>query len=194
MIIGAQPIFISGGASGSDLQFGMCAGKAGHQVFHYIFEGHGSKAPKSEHVKLTQDQLDEGDPFLIRANETLGRSYPTEKLYVNNLLRRNYMVQRDVHALYAISAFDRHGLVFGGTAWACQMMIDRFEGKPAPLYMFDQALDTWFAHAGGQSWELIDGLPPLPGTNGIDVWSGIGTRSLEQNGKEQIRLLTGYTG
>ncbi|RYD65856.1 MAG: hypothetical protein EOP84_31585 [Verrucomicrobiaceae bacterium] len=77
MNVGEQPICVSGGADGSDQQWGMVAGTAGHQVFHFIFPGHHSTAPASELVVLSAEQLVEADPFLIRANKTLERTFPT---------------------------------------------------------------------------------------------------------------------
>lgn len=188
MIIGAQPVLLSGGASGADLQFGMVAGRAGHQVCHFVFDGHGSKAPKQEHVCLTQEMLDEADDSLIRANRTLGRSFPTGKLYVNNLLRRNYWQIRDTQSVYAISTFDPEtGLVMGGTAWAVQMFIDRHHGEECPVFMFDQVRDSWYAHRGRRNWEAVARVP-YP----TEVWTGIGTRRLETNGKAAIRDLLHY--
>lgn len=188
MILGAQPILLSGGASGADLQFGMTAGRAGHQVIHFVFEGHGSKAPKSEHVCLTQDMLNEADQALVQANGTLRRSFPTGKQYVNNLLRRNYWQIRDTQSVYAVADFDEQGLVHGGTAWAVQMFIDRHRGQECPVYVFEQKTDSWYAHRGYRNWEAVN-VVPYP----TNVWTGIGTRRLESNGKSAIRNLLRYS-
>jgi hypothetical protein len=50
---------MSGGADGADLQWGMCAGKAGHQVIHWSFDGHRSQAPYQEIVRIPPDLLKE---------------------------------------------------------------------------------------------------------------------------------------
>lgn len=191
MNMGEQPLCLSGGADGSDLQWGMCAGMAGHQVIHFGFPGHGSKAPKAEQVRLTHEQLAEADPFLIRANRTLGRSFPGSSEYSNNLLRRNYYQQRDSQAVYAvIVGFDDRGRVLGGTAWAIQMFIDRHNDGPCAVYVFDQSRDIWLTYVGAEEWEYI-AQPPKP----TGVWTGIGCRqrNLQSNGKAAIRDLLGYT-
>ena len=48
---------LSGGADGSDLQWGMNAGKAGHSVTHWGFKGHKSSAPIEEITILPDDLL-----------------------------------------------------------------------------------------------------------------------------------------
>lgn len=186
--ISDRPICLSGGADGADLQWGMCAGMAGHIVYHFNFPKHRCKAPKSEQVTLTEEQLLEADPALIRANQTLKRTFPSSSHFVNSLLRRNYWQIRDTERVYAIAGIDPKGIVFGGTSWAVQMFIDRHDGKACEVYVFDQALDRWFTWTG--AWTLMDGDPPKP----HGVWTGIGSaKSFQPNGKAAIRRLLDYT-
>jgi hypothetical protein len=179
---------LSGGAEGADLQWGMVAGRAGYSVRHFIFSGHRSKAPADELVVLTRDQLLAADPFLEIANKTLKRRWPVSNDWVASLLRRNYYQVTWSDAVYAISSIDKNGLVKGGTSWAVQMFIDRFEGKSCPAYVFDQDQGIWFSWAGEEGWQSC-GSPPVP----TGIWAGIGTRELNQNGKDAIRNLLGYT-
>jgi hypothetical protein len=184
-----SPICLSGGAVGADLQFGMCAGMAGHTVFHFNFRGHRSKAPKSEQVVLTPEQLVQADEHLVAANRKLGRAFPTSSDFVNNLLRRNYWQIRDTQSVYAVAGIDPKGLLYGGTAWAVQMFIDRFYGGACPVYVFDQEKDGWFTW-NGSTWDRLDDQPPAPD----GVWTGIGTsKNLLDNGKNAIRRLLNYT-
>jgi hypothetical protein len=191
MNVGEQPICLSGGADGSDLLWGMCAGTAGHQVIHFGFPGHGSKAPKVEQVILTHAQLSEADPFLIRANITLERTFPGQGEYSNNLLRRNYFQQRDTQSMYGVVLkLDSKGRLDGGTAWAFQMFIDRHEGAACAAFVFDQTQDTWLTWDGTQ-WVRIE-TSDVPKPTG--VWTGIGcrARNLGVNGKNAIRGLLDY--
>jgi hypothetical protein len=178
-------ICLSGGAKGADLQFGMCAGWAGHSVFHFIFDGHKSKAPESEKVILNPSQLLEADPFLIRSNETLRRKWPVSNPFVASLLRRNYYQVNAAEAVYAIANIDDDGMVSGGTSWAVQMFLDRFTEDKRAAFVFDQNSEGWFTWDAG--WVGIDN-PPAPG----GVYAGIGSRELTQNGKDAIRNLYGY--
>lgn len=179
---------MSGGADGADLQWGVCAGLAGHTVKHFIFAGHRSKAPREELVVLTEEQLLVADPFLERANETLKRRFPGQNPFVNSLLRRNYYQVAWSDSVYAVSSIDKKGLVEGGTSWAVQLFLDRFDGRPCDAYVYDQKTSKWFVWDGQQiGWNHII-EPPTPS----GVWAGIGSRDLKENGKQAIRNLLGY--
>jgi hypothetical protein len=185
MIIGNQPVCLSGGAEGADLQWGMVAGTMGHQVIHFSFRGHRSLAPESELVVLPEEMLLEADEALMIANERLRRKFPSGNHYVNCLLRRNFWQIKYATSIYAVSHIDDQGRVSGGTAWAVQMFIDRNDIRH-PAYVFDQNKSQWLVW--DREWKSID-MPPVP--NG--VWTGVGTRNLNANGKAAIRNLLGYT-
>jgi hypothetical protein len=184
MIVGEKPICLSGGADGADMQWGMVAGKRGDMVVHWSFEGARSKAPYSEVAVLTLDQLMEADPYLERANKTMKRQFPPKSPFATNLLRRNWYQVRDSESLYAVSTIKK-GMVQGGTAWAVQMFLDRFDSAPCKAYVYDQSDSTWYAWEG--LWTPID-TPPVP----EGVYAAVGSRDLLANGKEAIRTLMGY--
>lgn len=178
-------ICLSGGAEGADLQFGMTAGETGHQVVHFIFDGHHSRAPKNELVVLTADHLKVADEYLVLANKTLKRKWPTRNNFANNLLRRNYYQVAWAGSVYAVSTIEDE-MVAGGTAWAVQMYLDRTDIDHR-AYVYDQNLEHWFQWTDGY-WGPIEGDPPRP----EGIWAGIGTRKLNISGKEAIRKLTGW--
>lgn len=176
-------ICLSGGANGADLQWGMQAGKYGHRVFHFIFNGHKSKAPESEKVVLSDAQLRMADPYLSKANDTLKRKWPLHNKWTTSLLRRNFYQVCDAQAVYAVSTINKFGVVEGGTSWAVQMFLDRFDKLGViPAYVFDQSTETWYQWDNG--WMPIE-MPPTP----TGVYAGIGTRQLSDQGKLAIRLL-----
>jgi hypothetical protein len=182
---------LSGGAKGADAQWGMTAGKAGHSVIHWSYEGHKAYVPEQELVRLTQDQLNIADPALHRANESIGRVVPTWKPWLCNLLRRNYYQVKWAQSVYAVSKFDNKGKVDGGTAWACQMYLDRFlkDGEPidkCKLYLYDQDNSCWLMWTQTGWLQITE--PPAP----EGIWAGIGSRDLFENGKNAIRKLMGY--
>ncbi len=184
--IGLQPICLSGGAEGADAQWGMCAGMAGHQVIHFSFARHRLHCPASEAVVLTHEQLILADPVLEIANKTLERTFPTSSYFVNNLLRRNWYQVRHAERVYAVSHIDKDGLVAGGTSWAVQMFLDRFNGGPCECYVYDQDKGHWLVWDG--FWKVIDDVPVPYG-----VWAGIGSRKLKVTGKTAIRGLLNYS-
>ena len=179
-----MPICLSGGAEGADLQWGMVAGSSGHKVFHFIFEGHRSRAPSSELVVITEDLLVLADEHLFKANETVKRRVPSNP-FVRNLLRRNWYQVKDSESVYAVSSI-KVGMVDGGTAWATAMFMDRHDRTSGiPVYVYDQTTSKWFSWNGG--WTATEEVPKPCG-----VWTGVGSRKLETNGKEAIRELLGW--
>lgn len=175
-------VCLSGGAKGADLAWGIAAEMAGHDVVHFVFEGHRSKARHA--VVLSEDELRSADPFLKRANATLRRRWPVANPFVANLLRRNWYQVRDADAVYAVSSIGDDGLVSGGTAWAVQMFLDRFAATPCPAYVYDQAAAQWYAWRS--AWEPIESPPPPEGR-----WAGIGSRDLKTTGLEAITQVFG---
>lgn len=180
----ATNICMSGGAEGADLQWGMCAGAAGHLVYHWGFSGHRSRAPISEIVTLNEDQLAEADVPCKRASARVKRYFPPKSPFVRNLLRRNWFQVAHSGSCYAVSKIE-NGLVAGGTAWATAMFIDRFGGAACPCYVFDQQDDWWYEWSGdGVGWTAML-TPPKP----TGIWAGVGSRTLLENGKQAIRTL-----
>jgi len=183
-------ICLSGGAKGSDAQWGMNAGRDGQSVIHWSFEGHKHFVAEQEVVRLSQDQLLRADDALKLASKTLKRPWPGKRsLNVKSLLRRNWYQVAWAESVYAVSTINDKGLVDGGTGWAVQMFLDRLaklaEFEPIPLYVFDQIKEQWFQWIGG--WKPIN-TPPKP----EGIWAGIGTRDLNDAGKWAIRNLFGW--
>lgn len=185
---GSVNICVSGGAIGADQQWGMTAGYLGHTVFHFSFAEHRANVPKIELVVLSEAMLREADPYVQKANQALKRKFPTKNDFVNNLLRRNWYQVRDTQAVYAVASLKKSGEVSGGTAWAVQMFIDRFDGGACPVYLFDQISEKWHTW-NGTEWIVIDVVPRPEG-----VWTGIGSRELLPSGKAAIRTLMGWNG
>jgi hypothetical protein len=179
-------ICLSGGAEGADLQWGMCAGMIGHMVVHFSFSGHRSAAPEAELVVLTPEQLEAADGPCKAASKGIKRWFPPKSLFVKNLLRRNWYQVKDAERVYAVASFE-DGIVTGGTSWAVQMFIDRFDGEACEAYVFDQITGAWFMWAGEDGWLAVTDVPKPHG-----VWAGIGSRKLLPNGKQAIRTLLGY--
>lgn len=178
---------LSGGAKGSDAQWGMNAGRTGQSVIHWSYEGHRHHVAEQEVVRLSQEQLMIADPHLSRASKTLKRNWPgSRSLGVLSLLRRNWYQVAWAESVYAVSTINSKGLVEGGTGWAVQMYLDRMEKvaqfEPLPIYVFDQIKKKWFQWKAG--WQEIE-MPPKP----TGIWAGIGTRDLNHAGKWAIRNL-----
>ena len=79
--------------------------------------------------------------------------------------------------------------IAGGTAWACQMFVDRWlyttnKIQEIPLFFFDQRSMTWYTWSG--QWNPIL-KPPRP----HGVYAGIGTRNLSSEGQAAIAAVYG---
>lgn len=183
LLNGSDFVCLSGGALGSDLQWGMCAGMAGATVIHWSFEGHKTSAPESEVVKLDDALLNQANDAIKRASVVLKKRPPT-KNFTKKLIQRNFYQVRDAGSIYAVSSILPDGNVAGGTGWAVAMYLDLH--GPTNCFVFDQVVDAWFTR-DGSAWTKIQS-PPKP----AGVWAGVGTTDLLQNGKDAIRTLLGF--
>lgn len=162
----------SGGAKGSDSVWGEVGEEFGVKSNHYYVEG--NKTPKGN-VAISKQEALKADEALKKANESLGRTFPTSNDYVNNLLRRNFNQVDNADAVYAITEI-KGNKPQGGTGWAVQMAVDM--GKP--VFVYSQEKGQWMTFTNGK-WGATD-TPTL--TNNF---AGIGTREITEKGKQAIR-------
>lgn len=158
----------SGGAVGSDSYWDAIGEKYGVVSERYYY---GNKTPNGNH-QITQEQFEEGKEHVLKANETLHR---IPDAYMN-LLSRNYAQVKNADAIFAVGHL-KNGIVDGGTGWAVQMAID--DNKP--VYVYDQVRKQWFSNINSQ-WQVFSGIPKL-----TKNFVGIGTRELNQDGKDAIK-------
>lgn len=175
---------ISGGALGADIAWGEIARSVGHDVIHWSFKGHKSKAEHDVYI-LDDVELVKADSSLAQANLSLKRKWPLSNQHVANLLRRNYWQIIQTDAVYAISSLVNDNSLLkiaGGTAWAATMYIDRCsnEGIIPFLYLFNQIDNFWYHWTN--SWQKIS-KPPIPNR----IYAGIGNRDLSSSGLKAIQ-------
>lgn len=83
---------------------------------------------------------------------------------------------QNADAIFAVGHL-KNGIVDGSTGQTVQMAID--DNKP--VYVYDQIRKQWFANLNGQ-WQVFSGIPKL-----TKNFAGIGTRELNQDGKDAIK-------
>ncbi|PTD07062.1 hypothetical protein FCULG_00005839 [Fusarium culmorum] len=166
-------ICLSGGADGADLEWGNCAASMGHQVIHWSFPGHSSRASEDQLVRLDDEELKIADRAIENAAKALGKT-PPRRPTVSRLLRRNYYQVTWSEACYAVTFFSETGVTLN------------LPEERQDLYVFDQIRGVWLQWQG--EWVVIETSPRPSG-----VWAGIGARALQQNGKDAIRKLMGCT-
>lgn len=177
---------LSGGAEGADTVWANLAREYKHQVVHWSFKKHNIFDQKDVSI-LDDEKLLTADSYVVLANKNINRKWPTKSWYVNNLIRRNFYQVNWADSVYAISTLIKDSSLLGvkgGTAWACQMYIDRWlhtntNLNSCYLYLFDQNQLKWFSWKG--SWtEIVK--PPTP----QGVYAGIGTREINNEGIKAI--------
>lgn len=164
----------------------MMATDREHQLIHFTFAGH--KSVDSQHSqRLSSLDLSEADPYVSKAAKAMRRKWPSKTEHVNNLLRRNWFQVRYAERVYAVANYlpDDAGTlkISGGTAWACQMYVDRwYSGRDlveCELYFYDMLSNKWM-----QWWETWIDIkrPPVPHGR----YAGIGSRDLTDDGIRAI--------
>jgi hypothetical protein len=162
----------SGGANGSDSEWDII-GKEYGMINNKHYYAEGEKTPKGN-TMLDKTQLLMADSLLKETNKILKRTFPARSEFINNLLRRNYYQVINSESIFAISSIINN-LVSGGTGWAVHMGI--LLNKP--VFVYDQNLDEWF------TWDnnFIKTEIPILTVN----FAGIGTREIDEKGKQNIR-------
>ena len=192
----AMPEFrmVSGGAKGSDFQWGEIGKKFGlsEDRIHHLWVdspevGEDRGITPHGNRPITQEQARAIDEEVKKANIFVGRVFPmqpkrgrtqAQTTRANNLLRRNWYQVRGSDAVFAIGNLDKKktGLaVEGGTGWAVQMAID--QGKP--VHFFDQKSNKWYT---GNNTSLTEIDTPTLTPN----FAGIGTRGITPAGRKAI--------
>lgn len=172
-----KDIGFSGGAKGADMLWGDNALQHGQDFIHWSFEGH--KKPSRNFIILPETALLMADKACHKANQTLGRRFPPRNHDVASLLRRSWFQVVKADSVYAISKLE-NGQVAGGTAWATQMFIDKFNQKACQAFVFCQTKESWHEWDGKNFVEIE--YPPVPQGR----WAGIGSRDLKKSGEKAI--------
>lgn len=165
-----------GGAKGSDLYWQQKGAQLGIEVKAYSFENHAKK--NTARVVLSKEELSQANEYLIRANKTLKRHFPTGRNFVDNLLRRNWYQVKDTESVFAIARILASlRTVEGGTGWAVQMAID----QEKVIYVFDTGSNKWHKFD-----YKIHKFSPCRTPRLTFKSTGIGTRQLTDSGRRAI--------
>lgn len=213
----SDDLCLSGGARGADATWGEEAAKFGHQVIHWSFEGHKSFGNPEHTVILDEETLKQADERLEMANESLKRHLPYHKPWLMSLLRRNWFQVQYAEEVWVVGNLterasiedqDRHITqhtdklgIDGGTAWACQMYLDKFIEKRHEMYkispmlplepelfqfklvFYDQITELSYTfNPTSRRWINIFPVTGHP----TGIYAAIGSRNLNDAGKAYI--------
>ena len=174
----------SGGAKGADTEWDVAGKEHGFNANRHY---------RPEHLdSLKESEINEIESAYQKAVKDLGRNSLPKDSYAGKLVRRDYLQAKNADEVFAVSHLLKSGekdkkgyvnktgktVVEGGTGYAVQMAINL--GKHA--YVYDQVRKSWYKYNKEDGlWHSIE--TPILSKN----YAGIGTREINENGKQAIR-------
>src|SRR5690606_27927586 len=143
-------ILFSGGAQGSEAEFGAAAERYGIEEVNFSFDGHKPVRTRGLRV-LNHEELHAGEVSLAYVSRLMNRRYPDTPTFRKILQSIWYQINSG-QEIYVIGNIleDKH--VRGGTGWGAEFA--KLCNKP--LFVFDQAQGAWFQW-DGEDWRRRDG-------------------------------------
>src|SRR5438552_9096763 len=173
----SDSILFSGGAPGAEAEFGACAERRGIEEVNFTFEGHTIGRHRGVRV-LNHEELQAGDVSLEYLARLLHRRY-SDSPTIRKVLQTLWYQINSGQEIYVIGTILNDGTVRGGTGWGAELA--KLCNKP--VRVFDQEKDRWFWW-NGETWMAVD---PSPGPLITHPhFTGTGTRSIRENGKQAI--------
>ena len=176
----SEHILFSGGAAGAEAAFGACAERHGVEEVNFTFEGHPIVRQRGVRV-LNHEELQSGDVSLEYVSRLMHRRY-TDSPTIRKVLQTLWYQVNNGQEIYVIGAILEDGTVRGGTGWGAEFA--KLCNKP--LFVFDQEKDSWFRWASNDWSALTRAQAPVITHS---HFSGTGTRTLQDNGREAIEQL-----
>lgn len=170
-------VLYSGGASGTESEFGTIAEKFGVQEVNYSFDGHQIDRTRGIRV-LTEHELQNKDVSLTYVSKLMNRNYTRAPIFRKVLQSICWQVDSG-HEVFIVGTILEDGTVKGGTGWGAEFA--KICNKP--LYVFSQDRMGWFKWEKDQWAEC--GNPVIVEKQ----FTATGTRFLEDSGKKAIAEL-----
>ena len=170
-------VLYSGGAQGSETEFGKMAEKFGVQEVNFTFDGH--KIFRSRGVRvLTSDELLKGDVSLAYLSKLMNRKYNTGPLF-KKVLQSIWHQINSAEEVFVVGTILDDNTIKGGTGWGAEF--SKLCNKS--LHVYDQEQHAWFKWAK-ENWNHED-QPKIKNKS----FAGTGTRFLNPKGKKAIKEL-----
>ncbi len=174
MLKANEATLYSGGAAGTEAEFGTRAESCGLQQVNYSFEGHQPMHTKGLRI-LTNEELALKDVSLTYVSKLMHRQFTSAPLFRKVLQSICWQVSSG-HEIFVVGDILEDGTVKGGTGWGAEFA--KICNKP--LFVFDQKKNAWFAW-NKDNWEKAD-QPRITERS----FTATGTRFLEDNGRKAI--------
>jgi len=168
---------LSGGAQGSEAEFGACAEKWGLGEVNFSFAGRPLSRERGA-VLLTDAELKQGDVSATYLNAQMHRPYPATPVF-RRVLQSIWHQVNTAGEVFTIGVVLPDNTVKGGTGWAAELA--KHWGKP--VRCFDQERGGWYRWQDG-AW-----APEMEPVIQRTRFTGTGTRFLSESGRAAIRAL-----
>ena len=182
-------VMLSGGAEGYDTlwsSIGKRYGLKDNNIKHYYVQ---NEQTPSGNTSITYKQANEADPYLKKANKSLGRTFPSQDNKLNNLLRRNWYQIKDSDGVFAIADLKSLKEVKGGTGWAVQMGIDA--NKPTYVFGLNPTTPNVEGKTKQREWFKWDKKTELFVSSDVprltERFTGVGHRLSNKEGRKAIQ-------
>src|SRR6266576_6648075 len=143
-----EGILFSGGAAGAEAAFGACAEDHGVEEVNFTFDGHKIARHRGVRV-LNHEELQAGDVSLEYVSRLMHRRF-SDSPTIRKVLQTLWYQVNDGQEIYVIGTVLDDGTVRGGTGWGAEFA--KLCNKP--LFVFDQAKNSWFNWAGTE-WNAL---------------------------------------
>jgi hypothetical protein len=168
--------------------FSTDAGKYNHDVAFVLTDQ--VNVSDGNSYKLSNSHMSDANNYLLRANKSLHKSWPTDSQTLNNNASRDSYLVRWCERVYTAGFFTSDASLLkiaGDIAWPCQVYVDRFLYDQEPmelceLYFFDIKSDSWFVW--NSKWKKI-AVPPMP----HGVYAVLGNGKITRTAKSAIDSL-----
>jgi len=175
-------ILFSGGAQGTESEFGRAAERFGVEEVNFSFDGHRPERTRGLRV-LNHEELLAGDVSLAYVSRLMHRRYPDTPTFRKILQSIWYQVNAG-QEIYVVGAIQADRTVRGGTGWGAEFA--KLCNKP--LFVFDQAKNAWFEWDGDRDEWHQRASADVPVIAHVH-FTVMGTRVLEDNGRRAIAEL-----
>jgi hypothetical protein len=173
-------ILFSGGAPGSEAEFGANAESFGIEEVNFSFNGHSIIRQRGVRV-LNHEELKNGDVSLEYVSKLMNRRY-TDNATFRKILQSIWYQINNGQEVFVIGEILGDNTVKGGTGWGAEF--SKICNKP--LHVFDQKTNNWF------TWNKLEWVEHKKGDEPVISqrhFTGTGTRFLDENGKKAIKEL-----
>tara|TARA_B100000686_G_C16794370_1_gene981200 strand:- start:2279 stop:2830 length:552 start_codon:yes stop_codon:yes gene_type:complete len=164
----------SGGAKGSETEFGIQAETHGLEEVHFTFDGHPIRRKRGVRF-LTQEELAQGDVSLSYISKIMNRSYKAGPI-LKKVMQTIWHQINHAEEVFIVGWILEDNTVKGGTGWGAEFA--KLCNKS--LHVFDQDRNRWFKWSG-EKWKE-EAYPKIRKKH----FAGSGTRNLNAKGKRAI--------